>query len=243
MKKSSILAASAALILSGCAPQAIFFHEATKVAFTADYNTSDSQPIQSSFGFKRRIVAVVPAQERFPVDGNSLHDQNKGDAVSLVSKFHVRVGTFSEGVRITNQFASGLAAEKLTASRDAAAAVNTVLHSEPVVTETMNGAPVDEGATAAQRVNARLARIASKRLSVTDGGSSRGKVHSPRVDSAPHETTDLPVGHSDKTTTDDSGRLAPTAGGTSRGKVTRGAGGVGVRSTAPTPTPADASGN
>ena len=52
----------AAFGLSACAPKALYFHESTKVAFAADYNTSDTQPLATSFGYKRRIVAVVPAQ-------------------------------------------------------------------------------------------------------------------------------------------------------------------------------------
>lgn len=148
------LALVAALAV-GCSPQAAFFHETTKVGFAATYNTSDSQPLSTSFGFKRRIVAVVPAQERVAVDDDRRHDENRGEAVSLVSKFYVRVGEFDEGVKITHQFASGIAAQKMTASGRSAAAVNALLHSQPVIVSPDSG-ETPEGQPAAEAVRARI---------------------------------------------------------------------------------------
>ena len=120
----------AALALAACAPQALYFHETTKVAFAATYNTADSQPLSSTFGFKRRIVAVVPAQDRVSLDGSERTATNEKEALSIVSKFHVRVGTFDEGVVITNNFASGTAARVMTRSPGSAATLNALLHNE-----------------------------------------------------------------------------------------------------------------
>lgn len=150
MKHSRLLLAFA-LGLSACAPQALFFHESTKVAFAADYNTSDTQPLATSFGFKRRIVAVVPAQERdVPAEGGERRGTNREEALSLVSKFNVRAGA-REGIIITNHFASGMAARMLTDDgRTGAAAVAALMHSAPV--------PVDaEGRTADGRTAAQVA--------------------------------------------------------------------------------------
>ena len=118
----------------GCAPQAIFFHESTKVGASAAYNLADSQPIGSHFGFKRRIAAVVPGQERvLGPDGREQNAGNKGEALSLVSKFYVRVGSLNEGMVIRNNFATGEAARELTRGPNAAAATNALLHNQSVV--------------------------------------------------------------------------------------------------------------
>ena len=152
---SRIIFLLAALAMSACVPQAIYFHETTKVAFAADYNTSDSQPVSTSFGFKRRIVAVVPAKERVSADGSDRHATNAGEALSLVSKFHVRAGSFQEGVIITNNFASGTAARVMTGSTGSAPVVSALMHNAPIeVSPTTN--KTREGVPAAEAANARI---------------------------------------------------------------------------------------
>lgn len=153
----------AALSLSACAPRALFFHESTKVAFAADYNTSDTQPLATSFGYKRRIVAVVPAQERdVPEGGSERTATNRGEALSLVSKFNVRVGT-SEGIVITNNFASGMAARNMTRSVGAPEAVSVLMHSAAISVVPETGETTAEGRPGADVVTERVARIMAKR--------------------------------------------------------------------------------
>ena len=175
MRTHQLLLLAAALSLTACAPRALFFHESTKVAFAATYNTSDTQPLATSFGFKRRIVAVVPAQERvIPADGGGRHGTNRGEALSLVSKFNVRAGT-NEGVVITTSFASGMAARTMTRSGQADAAVGVLMHSAPIEVSTVTG-ETDTGQTGADAVNARIARIMGKRTRPSDVPPSRRKV-------------------------------------------------------------------
>ena len=128
--------------LTSCAPQAIFFHESTKVGLSATYNISDSQPVSSHFGFKRRIAAVVPGQERVAAPSGKESDAtNKGDALSLVSKFYVRVGSRDEGIIIRNNFATGNAARVLTRSKKAAAAVDALMQQQAVTAPATVEAP------------------------------------------------------------------------------------------------------
>jgi len=158
-----LLPIAAALSLSACAPRALFFHESTRVAFAADYNTSDTQPLATSFGYKRRIVAVVPAQERaVPVGGSERTATNRGEALSLVSKFNVRAGT-SEGIVITNNFASGMAARNLTRSAGSPEAVSVLMHSAPISVVAETGETTAEGRPGADVVTERVARIMAKR--------------------------------------------------------------------------------
>jgi hypothetical protein len=172
-----------ALALSACAPQALYFHETTKLAFAASYNTADSQPVSSTFGFKRRIVAVVPAQDRVSPDGTERTATNEKEALSIVSKFHVRVGRFSEGVVITNNFASGTAARVMTRSPGSAATLNALLHNEPIEVSPTTGLTRD-GEPAVVAVDQRINRIMAKRFRAPSGGSSRG-----RIDSVPGGST------------------------------------------------------
>lgn len=143
--------------LSACGPNAIFFHETTKVGFSAVYNTADSQPVSSHFGFKRRIVAVVPSQERvLPADQKESNATNAGEALSLVSKFYVSVGS-KDGVSIRNNFATGEAARRLTRGTGGAPSVRALMHSPAVVVQ----ATVDrsDSATPAQAIDEEIARI------------------------------------------------------------------------------------
>lgn len=158
------LAASvAALSLGACAPKALYFHESTKVAFAADYNSSDSQPLSSSFGYKRRIVAVVPAQKRNIPDGATERKAtNSGEALSLVSKFNVRADS-KDGVVITNNFASGMAARIMTRSVGSPDSLNVLMHSAPIAVSPSTGKEESTGRPAAEVVNDRLARIMGKR--------------------------------------------------------------------------------
>ena len=175
------------LVPVGCAPRALYFHESTKVGFAADYNSSDSQPVATNFGYKRRIVAVVPAQERISPDGRDRNGVNKGEALSLVSKFHVRVGSYAEGVTITNRFASGAAARKMTSTEGSSASLNALLHSDSVVTEvfeTPSGpVPVEKSANAA--VNDRIESIMRRYVAEDTSGPSgeRIKIRNGRPDS------------------------------------------------------------
>ena len=150
------------LSLGACAPKALYFHESTKVAFAADYNTSDTQPLATSLGYKRRIVAVVPAQERIIPDGGTERNAtNTGEALSLVSKFNVRAGA-KEGVVITNNFASGMAARIMTRSVGSPDSLNVLMHSAPIAVSAATG-ETSSGKLAAQVVNERLAKIMGKR--------------------------------------------------------------------------------
>lgn len=156
------------LNLSACTPKALYFHESTKVAFAADYNTSDTQPVATSFGYKRRILAVVPAQERvIPFGGTERNGTNTGEALSLVSKFNVRAGR-SEGVVITNNFASGMAARIMTRSVGSPDSLNVLMHSAPISVSAATG-ETSNGKPAAQVVNERLARIMGKRTTNVPG--------------------------------------------------------------------------
>ena len=162
----------------GCAPRALYFHESTKVGFAADYNSSDSQPVASNFGYKRRIVAVVPAQERISPDGKDRNGVNKGEALSLVSKFHVRVGSYAEGVTITNRFASGAAARRMTSTEGSSASLNALLHSDSVITEVLETpsgpVPVEKNANAA--VNDRIESIMRRYVAEDTSGPSGERI-------------------------------------------------------------------
>lgn len=159
---SSMLAAL--LAVTGCAPKALYFHETTKVAFAADYNTSDTQPLATSLGYKRRIVAVVPAQERrVPHGGTERNGTNEGEALSLVSKFNIQIGA-REGTVITNNFASGMAARILTQSAGSEEALNVMMHAAPISVN--RAGQTESGKPASEVVNERLARIMGKRTTV-----------------------------------------------------------------------------
>lgn len=121
--------------LSGCTPQAIFFHESTKVGFSATYNTSDSQPISSHFGFKRRIAAAVPGQVRVPAaNGNPNDATNQGEALSMISKFYVQAGSRTDGITIRTNFATGNAARALTVAPGAGRAIHALMQNQVVAT-------------------------------------------------------------------------------------------------------------
>lgn len=190
------------LALGACAPRAILFHETTKVAFAATYNTADPSPISSSFGYKRRIVAAVPAQERVSVDGSRRHDVNNGEALSLVSKFHVRVGTFREGVVITNNFASGMAARVMTASAGSASSINALMHNQPIEVSPTTG-ETSEGKPAAQAVRERIRSVivrqdtfptATTRIKKQNGTFGVKPVEPPLPATPPPAPTDAPAG-------------------------------------------------
>jgi hypothetical protein len=122
-----------ALLGGGCAP-AVFFHESTKVAIAAEYKPDPSEPLSANFGLKRRIVAVVPVQE--PATGDE--KANKGEALSLVSRFEVR-GTLrnktgEEPLTIINNFASGTAARLLTAPHNSVVKTETPAGKEKITT-------------------------------------------------------------------------------------------------------------
>jgi hypothetical protein len=250
----------AALTLAACAPQALYFHESTKVAFAADYNVSDSQPVAGSLGFKRRIVAVVPAADRVPAEDSSRRATNKGEALSIVSKFNVRVGTFSEGISITNSFASGEAARVMTGSPRSAAVLNTLLHTTPIEVSVDTGETPD-GTPAGVAVDKRLRRISEKRTTAVADGRRRGvvtrntegtsSVHPADTESGRAAETDgsrrgsvrrNPDGTATRTeetaTTGTTGtaEATPRPGGTSRGRVIRGEDGSAIR-IPPNPTP------
>lgn len=170
----------ALLSLAGCAPQALYFHESTKVSFSADYTSSDSQPLSTSFGYKRRIVAIVPGKERFSPTGEKRDAENEGEALSTISKFYVKAGT-QDGLVIKNNFATGMAARRLMKEpTSAAVAVAGLMHGTTVLTDSAgivvdtegntlvgsSGAPITASDVAASRV----ARIKSKMI----GGGGRG---------------------------------------------------------------------
>ena len=162
--RSFLLPLAIALGLGACAPKALYFHESTKIAFAADYNTSDTQPLSTSFGYKRRILAVVPAQERnIPDGGTERNGTNSGEALSLVSKFNVRAGA-NEGVVITNNFASGMAARIMTQSAGSPESLNVLMHSAPIPVSTSG--QTDTGRPAADVVNDRIAKIMGKRTTL-----------------------------------------------------------------------------
>jgi len=166
------------LAFAGCAPQALYFHETAKVAFTATYNTADSQPLSSNFGYKRRIVAVVPAQVRVLGDRGERNGTNRGEALSIVSKFRVRIGTFGEGVTIVNRFASGVAARKMTHSENSSASLNALLHGDPVAVETPklpDGTVLPPESSTGAAVNARINRIMGKFVAEDTSGPTKKK--------------------------------------------------------------------
>lgn len=122
----SALAVGLALLSSGCAPNAIMFHETAKFGFNTQYQPDSSQPVNVTLGFKRRIAAVVPSRDVEqkdtyevvkivdPATQQEMHVfRPKGEALSMVSRFDV-VAKPNEGVAITNYFATGLAARVLT---------------------------------------------------------------------------------------------------------------------------------
>lgn len=156
--------------LAGCAPCALYFHETTKVGFSADYNTADSHPISTNFGFKRRIVAVVPSQERVMSEGGSERNAtNNGEALSLVSKFSVRAGT-SEGIAIVNNFASGMAARIMTQGVGSSSdSLKAMMHSPPISVNSKTGNVIkdgiDSGKPATAAVNDRVVEILAGRRS------------------------------------------------------------------------------
>lgn len=180
--------ALALLSLSGCAPQALYFHESTKVSFSADYTSSDSQPLSTSFGYKRRIVAIVPGKERFSPTGEKRDAENEGEALSTISKFYVKAGT-QDGLVIKNNFATGMAARRLMKEpTSAAVAVAGLMHGTTVLTDSAGivvdaegntitgsrGAPITASEVAASRV----ARIRSKMI----GGGGNSAPHDSRFD-------------------------------------------------------------
>lgn len=108
----------------GCAQNALLFNETTRFSFTAEYKPDSSQPISSSLGYKRRIVAIVPPKE--PVaqeDANNPQSVHKGEALSVVSTFDVEAKA-TLGAKISNYIASGRAATVMTSQPDAAAAAS-----------------------------------------------------------------------------------------------------------------------
>ena len=177
----------ALIALTGCAPQALYFHESTKTSFSAAYTSSDSEPLSTSFGYKRRIVAIVPSKDRVSPDGQESHAENEGEALSSISKFYVQAGT-KEGLVIRNNFATGLAARLLLGEpKSAAVGVAGLMHGVPVLVDTAgnvvdattgeietntNGSPKTVNDVAAERV----ARIKAKMIG---GGSA---AHDTRFD-------------------------------------------------------------
>jgi hypothetical protein len=170
------------LILSGCAPQALYFHESTKVGFAAAYTASDSEPVSTSFGYRRRIVAVVPGKERTSATGKASDAVNQEEALSTISKFYVKAGT-RDGLVIRNNFATGMAARKLMKEPfPAAVAVAGLMHGTPVITDATGAVVNREGEPIITRTGttetpsdvaaSRVARIRSKM--VGGGGSASG---------------------------------------------------------------------
>ena len=112
------------LASTGCAQNALLFHETTKFSFTAEYKPDSSQPLSSSLGYKRRIVAVVPPKEPVSQEhANNPQATHKGEALSLVSTFDVEAKGVL-GVTIKNYIASGRAATAMTSQDDAKAAAS-----------------------------------------------------------------------------------------------------------------------
>lgn len=217
----SILLLATALGLSACAPRALYFHESTKVAFTADYNTSDTQPLATTFGYKRRIVAIVPAQVRnIPENGSERNGTNSGEALSLVSKFNVRAGT-SEGIFITNNFASGMAARNMTRSVGSPEALNVLMHGGRIEVSPETGRTLEGNRPATEVVNERVARIMSKRIRPADmpessGALERGpdgKLRSVRSESNLPASHDEPPVSSGALERGPDGKLRPVNGG------------------------------
>lgn len=173
----------ALLSLAGCAPQALYFHESTRVSFSADYTSSDSQPLSTSFGYKRRIVAIVPGKDRVSPTGQKGDEENEGEALSTISKFYVKAGT-QDGLVIKNNFATGMAARRLMREPVAAAvAVAGLMHGTTVLTDAAgavigsDGEPITgrsgEPVTVTEVAQARVAKIKSKMIG--GGGSSSNK--------------------------------------------------------------------
>jgi hypothetical protein len=187
-----LLPLAASLSLCACAPRALYFRESTQVGFAADYNTSDTQPLATSFGYKRRIVAVVPTQERDIPEGMSERSgTNTGEALSLVSKFNVRAGT-GEGVIITNNFASGMAARIMTKSVGSPQALNVLMHSAPIEVSSETGNTIEGDIPANEAVNERLARIGLKEVSGSKAPKPEGPIVMPPRDKG--ETPPKPEG-------------------------------------------------
>lgn len=126
LPKLLTLGAGLSLLCVGCAPNAIIFHETSKVGFNTQYQPDSSQPVNVTFGYKRRIVAVVPSRDAEKRDTYAIVTfedkatkqkmevfRPKGEALSMVSRFDV-VAKPNEGVAITNYFATGFAARVLT---------------------------------------------------------------------------------------------------------------------------------
>ena len=190
MKTLNFLRSSLALALlslAGCAPQALYFHESTKVSFSADYTSSDSQPLSTSFGYKRRIVAIVPGKDRVSPTGEKRDAENEGEALSTISKFYVKAGT-QDGLVIKNNFATGMAARRLMKEpTSAAVAVAGLMHGTTVLTNSAGivvdadgstitgsrGAPI----TASDVAESRVARIRSKMI-----GGGKTAPHDSRFD-------------------------------------------------------------
>lgn len=104
----------------------------------------------------------MPAQERnIPEGGMDRNGTNSGEALSLVSKFSVRGGA-REGMVITNNFASGMAARIMTRSAGSPEALNVLMHSAPISVSSTTG-ETSAGRPAAEVVNERIARIMGKR--------------------------------------------------------------------------------
>ena len=166
--------------LMGCAPQALYFHESTRVSFSAAYTASDSQPLSTSFGYKRRIVAIVPGQDRISTTGQEAAAENKGEALSTISKFYVKAGT-KDGLVIKNNFATGMAARKLMQEPTSAAVAVAGLMHGPTGVPDSTGAVLNAAGDAAigssgtpltvsDVAAARVARIKSKMIG---GGKPR----------------------------------------------------------------------
>ena len=178
----------ALIALTGCAPQALYFHESTKTSFSAAYTSSDSEPLSTSFGYKRRIVAIVPSKDRIPLNGERGGEENDGEALSTISKFYVQAGA-KEGLLIRNNFATGLAARYLLGEPvRAAVGVAGLMHGTAVpidaaghvvdiatgeIETNANGNPKTVNDVAAERV----ARIKAKMIG--GGGSA---AHDARLD-------------------------------------------------------------
>ncbi len=165
--------------LAGCAPQALYFHEATKVGFAANYNASDSEPVSTTFGYQRRIVAVVPAKERNSATGQQADAENQGESLSTISKFHVTADT-KDGMVIKNNFATGMAARKLMKEpAGAAVAVAGLMHNTTVLTDSAGAVVNSPGATetVSDVAASRVARIKSKMV-----GGPNAAPHDSRFD-------------------------------------------------------------
>jgi hypothetical protein len=169
--------AAGLLILAGCAPQAVYFHESTNVGFSAAYTASDSEPVSTSFGYQRRIVAVVPGKERTSATGKQSDAENQDEALSTISKFYVKAGT-KDGLVIRNNFATGMAARKLMNEPfPAAVAVAGIMHGTPVITDATGAVVNHDGETSTTETASDVAAGRVKRIKsrmVGGGGSTPG---------------------------------------------------------------------